>query len=101
LDTHVSNKIKSKIWNGDYVDFAILIKNDKFDRHQLSIANNQDGEMALYFAPAVSKKALAFGEWQNAFRIYSTILTARKLELASELLKSNDIVVKLMRNGGN
>ena len=93
IDAHVDETLKRKIQAFEYVDFGKLISRHRYmceeDHQRLEIVS-KNGQS---FLSPVSDRELtninSFGKWEQAFRVYSNILTAKYPDKASELLQYN------------
>lgn len=85
---------KQKIWDGEYVDFALLLNDNSI---QL-LASTQQQQSELVFAveggnmvirPAApqKKKIDSLDKWQSAFHVFMAIFLAKHVDRAAELLK--------------
>ena len=78
IDSRVSDKLKSKIWNNEYFDFSALISNPVFEnKYQLTI-NNSDKALvpSLCLEPvSKTKKYLSIELWLNCFHIFVGVYT--------------------------
>ena len=92
---HVDAGLQEKIINFEYVDFSKLIPRDR-------VAKIEDQRMELvmrggatYFAPVSDRDATSIGsftKWEQAFRIYSNILTRVYPAKALELIQYNHTI---------
>ena len=96
IDTHVDESFKKKILNYEYVDFSKLIARNRVlhedDNQRLEIIN-QNG--VSFLSPVSDKDALqitSYGHWEQAFRVFSNILTSKFPQKAPELLQYNHTI---------
>ena len=96
IDTHVDESFKKKILNYEYVDFSKLIAHNRVlrkDNHQRLEIINKNG--VSFLSPVSDKDALqitSYGHWEQAFRVFSNILTSKFLQKAPELLQYNHTI---------
>ena len=94
IDSHLDKVIKKKIQNFEYIDFSKIISKtrpSKEDEQRLEIVNRNG---MTYLAPVAgdSIQINTYNRWEQAFRIYSNIITAWFPEKASELLQYNHTI---------
>lgn len=73
-----AEKVKTKIFNNEYIDFGVLISNHLAgeDKYQISIVNGRSGQPSLFFEPSNKPKRIVNIEgWMSAFRIFVTVYT--------------------------
>ena len=93
--SHLDDLFKKRIEAGEYVDFARLIPKEKlliYDDNRMEMVN-RDGR--TFFVPAADKETISicnFARWEQAFRIYSNIYTAKYPGKAVELIQYNHII---------
>ena len=97
IDAHVDDSFKKKIANFEYVDFSKLIVHHRTIREDESQQRleiiTRNG--MTFFEPAADKDALqvsSYSRWEQAFRVYSNILTAKYPNKATELLQYNHTI---------
>ena len=92
---HVDESLMRNIKLGEYIDFARLLPTDRIlaeDNSRLEIVN-KDGR--TYFVPANSKELgsiSSFFKWEQAFRVFSNIYTAKYPQKAVELIQYNHLI---------
>ena len=92
---HVDEALRVKIVNFEYIDFARLLLKDKIlksedNRLELVFKNG-----ATYFTPVFDRETSAitnFNRWEQAFRIFSNVLTQAHPHKAGELIQYNHII---------
>ena len=95
IGSHVDNALQEKIINFEYVDFAKLIPKDrvtKADDHRFELVVRGG---STYFAPVSERESTSihnFSRWEQAFRIFSNILTRVYPGKASELIQYNHTI---------
>ena len=96
IDSHIEESIKQKIQNYEYVDFCKLIARnctgrDEMEQH-LEIVNKNG---MSYLSPVADRDNIninGYGCWEQAFRVYSNILTSKFPGKATELLQYNHTI---------
>ena len=95
IGRHIDAALQEKIVNFEYIDFGKIIPRDKItkledQRMELVVKGGQ-----TYFAP-VSEREISsitnFSRWEQAFRIFSNVLTKVYPAKASELIQYNHTI---------
>ena len=92
---HIDCNLQQKIIDFEYVDFARLLPRDKItkiDDHGFELVMKGG---STYFAPIADRDSTSivnFSHWEQAFRIYSNILTRAYPAKASELIQYNHVI---------
>ena len=92
---HVDSNLQQKIIDFEYVDFARLLPKDritKLDNHRFKLVVRGG---STFFSPVSeheSTNIVNFSKWEQAFRIYSNVLTRAYPGKASELIQYNHII---------
>ena len=93
IDSHIEESIKKKIQAFEYIDFSKLIskKNSlrEEDSQKMEIINCNG---ASYFVPASDCDNVSINtyfKWEQAFRVFSNILTTKFPDKVTELLQYN------------
>ena len=93
IDAHIDDSLRKKIINFEYVDFSrLLSRGRREDGTRLELVP-RDGY--TYFAPASEKEGITIGsyfKWEQAFRVYSNIITCSFPAKAPELLQYNHTI---------
>ena len=92
VDSHVEEVVRKKVLNMEYVDFSKLIPTQKMGRdndlgQRLEIVNC-NGQS--YLSPVSEHDRVNIGsyaKWEQAFRVFSNILTTKYPDKAPELLQ--------------
>ena len=99
LGLHVPMAIKEKIWEGSYIDLALLYNEpantvlNRSDQNNLTLV--MDGERLVLKKTALSRKKLdSFDLWQSAFHVFMAIYAMKHLSKIPELLKYTEIIRK-------
>ena len=97
IDAHVDESLKRKIHNFEYVDFSKLIICNRMTRedegHQRLEVVHRNGYS--YLATTSERDTLqitSYARWEQAFRVYSNVITAKFPHKATELLQYNHTV---------
>jgi len=104
IDSRVSEKLRSKIWNNEFFDFSELLSNPVFeDRYQLTLSNSSTEKLpSLCVAPVSrAKKHLSIETWLSCFHIFVGVYTSRFPHEAPALMKYGEVVQDLAVRGGN
>lgn len=104
IDARVSEKIRSKIWNNEFFDFADLLSNPVFeDRYQLTLSNSSTQKFpALWVEPlSRAKKHMSIETWLSCLHIFVGVYTSRFPHEAPALMKYGEVVQDLAARGGN
>lgn len=73
LDARVSDKIRAKIWNEEYIDFGTLIANPQLEnKYSVTVGNAESGSMPSLCLEPVSKpkKITTIEGWSSCFLIF-------------------------------
>ena len=70
VDIHVPDKIRQKILQDEFVDFAILLQRQKGDMVYNLAVDSQSGQPNLVLAPQSKKTKLPFTRWVEAWNIF-------------------------------
>ena len=92
IDAHLDESIKRKIWNYEFIDFSkLLVKGrmgrDEDTRFEFIVKNGQ-----TYLTPVSEREGASINNYakrEQAFHIFSNVLTSRYPEKAMELLQYN------------
>ena len=95
VGSHVDDTVKSKIANGEYIDFSKLIPKDR-----VSIEEDTRMEMInrggmSYWVPVSERENTSissFGKWEQAFRVFSNVYTAYHPSKAGKLIQYNHVI---------
>ena len=90
---HVDEQLKKRILDFEYVDFSKLLPHDRViqEEDKRLTFMNKDGIPYLVPAnePGSSVGIHSYGKWDQAFRVYSDIVTSRFPDKAQELIQYN------------
>ena len=94
IDSHVDAALCNKVENLEYVDFGKLLPKQ--------IANSDDNRLEFvtknrmtFLAPAADREnsvISSYIKWEQAFRVFSNIMTSKHPEKSSELLQYNHMI---------
>ena len=97
----LSDKIKSKFWNEQYVDFLELLGKDEVG---YALQMSQDYYRKLEVVPIAKKKVLEFEEWSQAFNYYRDCFLIKYhdqphhlIEASNDLAAYRDIIYNLYK----
>ncbi|MCG8048416.1 MAG: hypothetical protein N0E48_22825, partial [Candidatus Thiodiazotropha endolucinida] len=96
LGATVPQKIKSKIWNNEYIDIRVLLPNDKEDPLSVSIIPG-----AITLQQTAKKPPLTLNQWTTCFHIFMAVYLEKKLGEAPHLLKYCEFVRELNYDHGD
>ena len=93
-DAHVDEGLRRKIQEFDFIDFSKLLSRNRKqeDEHKLEFIN-KNGQ--TYLTPATEKDSVSinsYPRWEQAFRVYSNVITSRFPNKAPELLQYNHTI---------
>ena len=88
IDIIISQQLKEKIWNLEYVDFAQLLRQNSqyyFNVDQKQHISVENGKLVLSSKSSTFKSVDNIEVWTEAFSNYSKVLIQRHPSLASDL----------------
>ena len=98
IDTHVDETLKKKILNFKYIDFSRLIPKNRFaldednQNQRLEIVNKNG---MSYLSPVSDREGVVvntYNKWEQAFRVYSNVVTTKFPTKSTELLQYNHTI---------
>ena len=91
---HVDDLTKQKILQFEYVDFSKLLPHDRVlqEEDQRLTIINKGGVSYLVPVGETLSGIHGYGKWDQAFRVYSDIITSRFPSKAQELIQYNHII---------
>ena len=98
IDARVSDKLRSKIWNNEFIEFGALLTNPIVEhRYQVTISSSEKGSFfSLCLEPVnKSKKILSIETWLSCFHVFVGIYTSRFRHEAPTLMKYEEVVQDL------
>ena len=104
IDARVSDKLRSKIWNNEFIEFGVLLTNPMAEsQYQVTISSSEKGPFpSLCLEPVnKSRKILSIETWLHCFHIFVGIYTSRFPHEAPALMKYGEVVQDLAFRGFN
>ena len=104
VDARVSDKIRAKIWNHEYVDFGSLHTNPTFEQqYHIKVQSTEGGPSPSLCIEPVSrpKKISSIEAWLSSFHVFVGVYTQRFPHEAPALMKYGEIVQDLAGRGHN
>ncbi|KAL9967839.1 hypothetical protein ACROYT_G026137 [Oculina patagonica] len=101
LDAFVSDKIRAKIWNEEYIDFGTLITNPELvNKYSVTVGNAESGSMpSLCLEPVSKPKTITTIEaWSSCFLIFIGVYTSRYPAETPALMKYGEKVSSTATN---
>ena len=94
IDAHVDEAMKRKIQCFKYIDLSKLLSKNKMnsDDQHLEIVNRNGMSFLAPVSDHDTIQISTYNKWEQAFRVYSNVLTLRFPEKASELLQYNHTI---------
>lgn len=102
LDARVSDKIRAKIWNEEYIDFGTLIANPQLEnKYSVTVGNAESGSMPSLCLEPVSKpkKITTIEAWSSCFLIFVGVYTSKYPAEAPAPMKYGEIIQDLAARG--
>ena len=104
LDARVSEKIRAKIWNQEYVDFGSLLVNPiGQSRFQLTVSNAESGQLpSLCLEPAEKpRKITSIESWLSAFHVFVGVYTMKYPTESPALMNYGSLIRDVTTRGHN
>ena len=104
VDARVAMKLKTKIWQQEYIDFGSLLVNPTLDgKFQLTLQNSNEGlSPALALEPLNKpKKITSIDIWLQAFHVFVGIYASHYPNEAPGLMKYGSTIQDLAARGHN
>ena len=104
VDARVPLKLKSKIWNHEYIDFGHLLVNPTLEgKFQLTLQNSDGTSSPSLSFESVTKpkKTYSIDTWLTAFHVFVGVYTSLYPTEAPSLMKYGEIVQDLAVRGHN
>ena len=94
IDSHVEETLKKKIIIFEYVDFGKLLskKGSREDDNRMEIVNKNGMMFLSPVADRDNMRVSNYSRWEQAFRVYSNVLTTRFPHKSPELLQYNHTI---------
>ena len=79
VDARVPLKLKTKIWNNEFIDFGLLLANQFAEgKYQLTINPGDGSSPSLALEPITKpKKIVSIDSWVQAFHVFVGVFTSR------------------------
>ena len=90
IDARISDKLRSKIWNNEFIEFGALLANPLVEsKYQVTISSSEKGPFpSLCLEPVnKSRKILSIETWLSCFHVFVGIYTSRFPHEAPALMK--------------
>ena len=100
IDVKVSDKIRDKIWSGQYVDLTSLLDTQHDDTATFQIVSNA-GEPLRLAPHKPSNKITSLSKWTDAFLVYFTIYTRKYPDQVPKLTAYMQLIKRLAIKGGD
>ena len=103
-DARVPLKLKTKIWEEQYIDFgSLLVTPVHYGRYQLTLQHLDEGSApSLTLEPfAKPKKISTFDSWLQAFHVFVAVYSSKHPQAAPGLMKYGSIIQDLATKGHN
>ena len=104
VDARLSDKLRTKIWGQEYVDFGSLLTNQVLDnQYQITVQNTaSDTAPSLCIEPVTKpKKITSIEAWINSFHVFVGVYTKKFPHEAPALMKYGEIIQDLAVRGHN
>ena len=104
LDARVTDKVRAKIWNEEYIDFGTLLSNPELaNKYSVTLDRAESGSMpSLCLEPVAKPAKIATIEgWTSCFIIFVGIYTSKYPTEAPALMKYGEIIKDLAARGHN
>ena len=104
VDARVSDKIRAKIWNHEYVDFGSLHTNPTFEQqYHIKVRSTEGGPSPSLCIEPVSKpkKISSIEAWLSSFHVFVGVYTKCSPHEAAALIEYGEIVQDLAGRGHN
>jgi len=100
IDSRVSDKLKQKIWNHEYIDFGALLANPTAPTRYRVALDNDEAQLTLEAADKI-RKISSIETWLTAFHIFVGVYTLRYSSEAPSLMKYGSLIRDLAARGQN
>ena len=91
IDAHIDQALRKKITDFEFIDFSRLVSKNRFvqddDNQRLEIVNKNG---LSYLSPVSDREGVTINsyiKWEQAFRVYSNVLTSKYPSKSTELLQ--------------
>ena len=103
IDARVSDKVRGKIWNNEFIDFGVLLPNPITEgKFQITISSGNDNAQTVCLEPvAKTKKILSLDHWLSALHVFVGVYTQKYPSEAPALMKYGEVIKNLAARGCN
>ena len=101
LDFAVSQDLRNKIWNNEFVDLGDLLHPVQAKQTKLALQKDENGDDAICFVNGAKKAPRSINEWSSAFAIFTAVYTSKFPSEVAKLLKYSEVVRQIASEGGN
>jgi len=100
LTLHVQNELWQKIWNGEFINLAMLLKKSPDSSSNSNLVVNELGHIEM--KTKQTKSVQNIREWTDAFLIFSAIIIKKSPEKAGDLVQYMALIREAeTRSGGS
>ena len=93
IDAHIDDHMRRKIQSFEFVEFGKLLQKGKtVDDNRMEIVTKNGFTFLLPVSDRESSQINSFNKWEQAFRVYSNVLTSKYPCKATELLQYNHTI---------
>ena len=95
IDAHLDKSIRKKIWNYEFIDFGKLLVRGcagRDNEHRLEFVTKNGQTFLTPVGDCDSSHISSYAKWEQAFRIFSNVLTSKFPQKATELLQYNHTI---------
>ena len=103
VDARVPLKLKTKIWNDEFIDFGLLLANQFAEgKYQLTLQPGDGSSPSLALEPMTKpKKIVSIDSWVQAFHVFVGVFTSRFPNDGPGLMKYGSTIQDLAARGHN
>ena len=104
IDARVSDKIRQKIWDNEYVDLGILlVRPASQNKFQITLGQPELGRQPSFCIEPAEKprRITTIDQWLNAFHVFIGVYTAKYPQDSPELIKYCSLIRDLAERGHN
>ena len=103
VDARVPVKLKTKIWNDEFIDFGLLLANQFAEgKYQLTLQPGDGSSPSLALEPMTKpKKIVSIDSWVQAFHVFVGVFTSRFPNDGPGLMKYGSTIQDLAARGHN
>ena len=103
VDARVPLKLKTKIWNDEFIDFGLLLANQFAEgKYQLTLQPGDGSSPSLALEPmSMPKKIVSIDSWVQAFHVFVGVFTSRFSSDGPGLMKYGSTIQDFAARGHN